>query len=344
MTENTNPQLVSGRNGRKRIENALADSELRYRRLFETAKDGILILDAKTGQITDANPFLQAMLGYRHAELLGKTLWEIGPFKDVVASRAAFRQLQAKEYVRYDNLPLETKDRERRNVEFVSNVYMVDGMKVIQCNIRDITERKEIEDRTRRVTEGLLSSLREQANHDPLTGLFNRRYLDDSLPRELSLSQRRSTSLSVAVLDVDHFKRFNDAFGHDAGDLALRECAHVLSQNLRASDIACRLGGEEFALVLPDSSLADTRQRVEQICAVIKQLETRYDGQSLGTMTLSAGIATSPEHASTAPELLRAADIALYAAKQAGREQVILYELRAPFEPKSATRRAVVRE
>jgi len=105
---------VSDPNGRKRIKNTLTDSELRYRRLFETAKDGILILDAETRQITDANPFLQVMLGYRHAELLGKAFWEIDPFKDVVASRDAVRQLQAKEYVRYDNLPLETKEHERR--------------------------------------------------------------------------------------------------------------------------------------------------------------------------------------------------------------------------------------
>ena len=143
----------------------------------------------------------------------------------------------------------------------------------------------------------------------------------------MSLSQRRGVPLSVAVLDVDHFKRFNDTFGHDAGDLALRECARVLSQNLRKSDIACRLGGEEFALVLPDSSMEDTRLRVEQICSLIKQLELRQDGQLLGAMTLSAGIAGSPEHASTARELLSAADAALYAAKHAGRERIIQYEI-----------------
>ena len=114
-------------------------------------------------------------------------------------------------------------------------------------------------------------------------------------------------------------------FGHDAGDFVLRECAIVLSRNLRRSDIACRLGGEEFALVLPDSTLEDTRLRVEQICAVIKQTATWHNGHLLGTMTLSAGIAASPEHASTAPDLLRAADLALYAAKQAGRERVVLH-------------------
>jgi diguanylate cyclase (GGDEF)-like protein len=171
----------------------------------------------------------------------------------------------------------------------------------------------------------LRESLRIQANHDPLTGLFNRRYLNDSLSRELNLSQRRGAPLSVAILDVDHFKRFNDTFGHDAGDFALREAARVMSMNLRKSDIACRLGGEEFALVLPDSSLAATRERVEQICAIVKQSEIRHAGHLLGTMTLSAGIAGSPEHATSARELLRAADIALFAAKRAGRECVVLY-------------------
>jgi len=130
---------------RKRVEAALKVSEIRYRRLFETAKDGILILDAETGRITDANPFLQEMLGYSHTELLGKMLWEIGPFRDIAASRTAFRKLQRKQYIRYDNLPLETKGRRHRHVEFVSNLYRENGTKVIQCNIRDITARHQAE-------------------------------------------------------------------------------------------------------------------------------------------------------------------------------------------------------
>ncbi len=129
----------------KRIADALKASEIRYRRLFETAKDGILILDADTGRITDANPFLQDLLGYSHAELLGKMLWEIGPFRDIAASRGAFRKLQRKEYIRYDNLPLETKGHRHRHVEFVSNVYRENGTRVIQCNIRDITARHQAE-------------------------------------------------------------------------------------------------------------------------------------------------------------------------------------------------------
>jgi diguanylate cyclase (GGDEF)-like protein/PAS domain S-box-containing protein len=132
-----------------KIAEAMKVSEVRYRRLFETAKDGILILDADTGEITDVNPFLIVLLGYSREEFLGKKLWEIGPFKDIEESITAFRELQNKEYIRYEHLPLESKDGRRLDVEFVSNVYLVDSKKVIQCNIRDITERKQVEEALR---------------------------------------------------------------------------------------------------------------------------------------------------------------------------------------------------
>jgi PAS domain S-box-containing protein len=120
----------------------LINSELRYRRLFETAQDGVLILDAETGMIEDVNPFLIKMLGYSHEEFVEKKLWEVGAFKDVEASRNAFEALQEKEYIRYENMPLKTKDGQLIQVEFVSNVYWAGDEKVIQCNIRDITEHK----------------------------------------------------------------------------------------------------------------------------------------------------------------------------------------------------------
>ncbi|MBI2831934.1 MAG: PAS domain S-box protein, partial [Chloroflexi bacterium] len=132
---------------RKVMEKELTSSELRYRRLFETAQDGILLLDAQTGQITDVNPFLLKMLGYSKQDLSGKKLWEIGFFKDAEASRQAFRVLQDKGYIRYEDLPLETRDGQPMYVEFVSNVYSINGEKVIQCNIRDITGRKEMQDK-----------------------------------------------------------------------------------------------------------------------------------------------------------------------------------------------------
>jgi len=131
---------------RKDADDALRASEARYRRLFETAQDGILILDARSGVITDVNPFLIRLLDYAREDFLGKTLWDIGPFRQIQESKAAFRELQDKEHIRYENLPLETRSGRRVNVEFVSNVYRVSGKRVIQCNIRDITARKQAEE------------------------------------------------------------------------------------------------------------------------------------------------------------------------------------------------------
>jgi PAS domain S-box-containing protein len=133
-------------NAMKLIEEKLLASEIRYRRLFESAKDGILILDAYNGQIVDVNPFLVDILGYSYEEFLGKELWEIGIFKNIEESKAAFIELQDKGYIRFEDMPLETKHGKPINVEYVSNVYLVDNAKVIQCNIRDITERKHAEE------------------------------------------------------------------------------------------------------------------------------------------------------------------------------------------------------
>ena len=125
-----------------RVESVLGRSELRYRRLFEAAQDGILMLDPETRKITEANPFIEKFLGYSRAQLLEKELWQIGLLKDETASRAAFRELKRNGFIRYEDLPLESKAGQLRQVEFVSNLYSEGGDKVIQCNIRDITQRK----------------------------------------------------------------------------------------------------------------------------------------------------------------------------------------------------------
>jgi len=176
---------------RNRIQEALTASEIRYRRLFETAKDGILILDADTGRITDANPFLLDLLGYSHAELLGKMLWEIGPFRDIAASRYAFRKLQKKKYIRYDNLPLETKGREYRYVEFVSNVYRENGTKVIQCNIRDITVRNKAEEALANATKELEKRVDERTAELLTANRLMKKMLDEGKRAEERLSKSR---------------------------------------------------------------------------------------------------------------------------------------------------------
>jgi diguanylate cyclase (GGDEF)-like protein/PAS domain S-box-containing protein len=302
------------------IEPSLKNSELRYRRLFEAAQDGILILDAQTGAITDVNPFLIKMLGYSRAEFVDKKLWEMGAFKDVEASQEAFEALQKNEYIRYDHLPLRAKNGRLVDVEFVSNVYLVGDQKVIQCNIRDITERKQAED-------ALLKSqmlLREQSVRDYLTGLFNRRYMEETLERELLRAERRQLSMGIIMLDVDNFKQFNDMYGHAAGDEILRELGSLLLRQVRGEDIACRFGGDEFIVILPDASGEVTRERAELICKYAGMFHLQFEGHTLAPVSLSLGVAVFPEHSSTSTGILRAVDAALYRAKHNGRGRVMV--------------------
>ncbi len=153
---------AAARRAGRRAEKALKLSELRYRRLFESAKDGIIIMNADSGRIIDANPFLLKLLDYRLEELVGQELWEIAPFRDIAANKEAFHKLQAEKYIRYEHLPLESKNGRRTDVEFVSNVYDVDGDRIIQCNIRDITARRRMELEIASLTEGLERRVRER--------------------------------------------------------------------------------------------------------------------------------------------------------------------------------------
>jgi len=156
---------------RRRIRDALEASETRYRRLFETTHDGILILDADTGQIVEVNPFLIDMLGFSHEQFLGKKIWEIGVFRDIVANKDNFKELQRQEHIRYENLPLETSDGRNIAVEFVSNIYTVENKKIIQCNIRDITARKSAEEALLQVNRKL-TMLNSITRHDILNQLM----------------------------------------------------------------------------------------------------------------------------------------------------------------------------
>lgn len=169
----------------------------------------------------------------------------------------------------------------------------------------------------------LQETLRHQSIRDPLTGLYNRRYLEEMLTQEIVRAQRKQHSIGVIMIDIDHFKRFNDTFGHDAGDFVLQQISTLLKENVRNSDIACRYGGEEMTLILPEASLAEITARAEMLRAAIGQLCPNYHGQCLGTITASFGIAAFSQHGSTGQALIKAADEALYQAKAAGRNQVL---------------------
>jgi diguanylate cyclase (GGDEF)-like protein/PAS domain S-box-containing protein len=168
----------------------------------------------------------------------------------------------------------------------------------------------------------LRETLRYQAIRDPLTGLFNRRYMEESLERELHRAARRQTSVGVVMLDLDRFKSFNDAFGHAAGDTLLRELGAFIRAHLRGEDIACRYGGEEFTLILPDADLEQTRERAEELRQGARHLTVLHHGQTLAAITLSLGVAAFPDSGASVEEILSAADAALYDAKAAGRDRV----------------------
>lgn len=175
----------------------------------------------------------------------------------------------------------------------------------------------------------LRETLRQQSIRDPLTGLFNRRYLEESLERELRRAARNQYPVGAAMLDLDHFKAFNDRYGHAAGDALLREFGKFLKANVRGGDIACRYGGEEFLLLLPEATVEETRERAEQIRTAMRNLQVTHGGV-LEPVTLSAGVAVFPQHGAFHEALLRAADLALYEAKRSGRDRVVVHEGAAP--------------
>ena len=170
----------------------------------------------------------------------------------------------------------------------------------------------------------LRERLRHQSIRDPLTGLFNRRYMEESLELECARAQRAGNNLSVVMADIDHFKRFNDTFGHDAGDLILKHVGEMLRRLLRQGDVACRFGGEEFILLLPGISIAEALAAAERIRAGAQLIDAVHRGQSVGKITMSIGVAEFPSSGDTPEAIIAAADQALYAAKHGGRNRVEL--------------------
>ena len=169
----------------------------------------------------------------------------------------------------------------------------------------------------------LRESLRSQSIRDPLTTLFNRRFMEESFDRELARAIRHESTVGLIIFDIDNFKRFNDQYGHRAGDTALIQVGAMLRGIIRAEDVACRYGGEEFAVIMPGAPLEVTIQRAEAIAEAVRELIVRESGgEGLGPLTVSLGVANFPDHGETQKDLVDAADLALFAAKRAGRDCV----------------------
>ncbi len=269
----------------KQMEEALKASEVRYRRLFETAKDGILILDGDTGRITDANPFLLDMLGYSHAELLGKMLWEIGPFRDVAASRGAFRKLQRKEYIRYDNLPLETKGRRHRHVEFISNVYQVNGAKVIQCNVRDITARHQAEQELAKAGKDMEQRVDERTAELLTANTLMKKMLDESrrAAEKITGSRERLRNLSGRLQSVLEDERTRIA----------REIHDELGQALTALKLDLSLIRQSLVskgLARQSARIHETERAVVRIVQMVRRIATELRPGVLDELGVAAAI------------------------------------------------------
>jgi PAS domain S-box-containing protein/diguanylate cyclase (GGDEF)-like protein len=293
----------------------LTASGIRYRRVFETAPDGILVLDAETGMVIDANPAVCRLLGYEQNEMLDQPLWSIPAFKNAATTKNHFRDLVQLPHVRYDDLPLETKDGQIRHVELVGTLFLADNKPFAQCTIHDITERiqREREDGERAQQESLSASraarrTADEETHDQVTGLVNRWYLEETLPRELHRAARAKAPLTVSVLEADGDQELGEAVLHEVG--------RVLREHLRKSDMACRYSDRDFVLVLPESSPRATLERIEQIRAAVRGLELYHGQQRLEGPVMYAGIATAGKDGSTARELI---DAACAAAKQVRR-------------------------
>ena len=311
---------------RERAEMAetMRASELRYRRLFESAKDGILILDAGTGMVVEVNPFLIKLLGFSHEAFLGKKVWELGFFKDILANQDNFAELQQKEYIRYEDMALETSDGRRIQVEFISNVYRVNHQKVIQCNIRDISERKQTEAKLARIMADLESSNKELeqfayvASHDlqePLrmvssyTQLLAQRYegqLDDTARKYIHYAVDGAIRMQTLINDLLAYSRV----GMRSQPLAPTDSHSALGEAIRNLVVMI----EENHAIVTNDDLPTVRADASQLVLVFQNLlanAIKFRREDLPRVHVSAqdhgrewvfsvqdnGIGIAPQHA-----------------------------------------------
>lgn len=295
--------------------------------LIEKMSDGLVVVDVE-GRIVDINPAMKNFLDADPVSFLGKNITDI---LNIWNDR--FEHLMQGQEIRTEmRLPHKpSRYLDLRVTPLYDNDHTLNGRIIV---FRDITDRKEVEkdlrhamDRmqTQLIEIGLLQSqLREQAIRDALTNLFNRRYLEETLERELARAAREVYPLCIVMMDIDHFKDVNDTYGHEAGDIVLKTLAETVTSQSRHGDFVCRYGGEEFVLVMPNISLEVAKERVSSLHRSISLLYIPFGRFSLN-VTVSMGLSAFPLHGEKKEDLLRAADRALYAAKHAGRNRVAVY-------------------
>jgi len=296
--------------------------------LIESMSDGVLVLDEQ-GRIVDINPAMRNILDDEPASYLGQNVsvilkqWEQNTEQLLNGIETRTELKIQKKLSSYLDLRITALYDESQKVNGRLMVF------------RDVTDRKEVEKDLRRAMDrlqtqlieigALQSQLREQAIRDVLTNLFNRRYLEETLERELARATRESYPLCVIMMDLDYFKDVNDTYGHEAGDVVLKTIAETVTRQSRHGDFVCRYGGEEFVLVMPNIGIEKARERAEALHQIIGELNIPYGRFNL-TITISMGIAWYPAHGKTKDELMRAADMAMYVAKNTGRNRVIIYD------------------
>src|SRR5665648_27786 len=296
--------------------------------LVENLRDGILVLDS-SNRIVDFNPTLATILRLTYDQLIGKSIDGVCEAMPVLKeiclqdSNGTFEtHLSFQNTVTYYEINSSTIQDKRAS--FIGRL----------IEIRDITDLKTTELKLREANKQLTNQvdeieklrlqMEEMAIHDSLTGLFNRRTLGNFLEREIAQAGRSSKPLVVVLMDIDHFKNINDEFGHQAGDRVLIELGQLILENTRQSDFACRFGGEEFVIVIPEIEIPDALRRIDQLRESVSQ-RTFIFSQKRMQITLSAGIAVYPQNGETTDTLLFAADQALYAAKNAGRNRMVMH-------------------
>lgn len=296
-------------------------------RLIENMSDGVLVIDAQ-GRVVDINPVMGSFLNEEPSSFIGRKViealktWTENP-------ENLLNGFESRSELHLSDKPPRYLDL--RVTPLYDRYQRLTGRLIV---IRDITDRKEVErdlrdamDRmqTQLIKIGVLQSrLREQAIRDALTNLFNRRYLEETLERELARAARELYPLCIVMMDLDHFKNVNDTYGHEAGDVVLRALADTVTRQSRQGDFVCRFGGEEFVLVMPNIGIEAAKARAKGLHKAIERLTIPYGSFNL-SITISMGIAWYPAHGDTKDELLRAADRALYAAKNAGRNRVFVH-------------------